>query len=79
MTRKTKLLLFMLAATVFNIAVTVICFTTLLLLYSLLLVPRLPAPAAPLGPPVLFVASLVLSFFIYRKALKTYLKKRPLN
>ncbi|MDR2471149.1 MAG: leader peptide processing enzyme [Treponema sp.] len=76
MTAKTRLLLFMLAATAFNIAATVIFFTALLLFYSFLLVPRLPPGAASFGPPVLFAVSVVLSFVIYRRLLAAYLKKR---
>jgi hypothetical protein len=78
-TKKVRLVLFMAAATAFNAAAAVVCFVLLLLLYTALAVPRIPAEAAPLGLPLLFIASLALSFLIYRRVLKGYLKKHPLE
>jgi hypothetical protein len=69
----------MFAATVFNIVVTVICFTLLLVLYSFLVIPRIPNETAFIAIPFLFVISVVLSFLIYQRALKVYLKKKPLT
>jgi hypothetical protein len=69
----------MFAATVFNIVITVICFALLLILYSVLLVPRISSKMIPLGFPFLFIAALVLSFMVYQKVLKVYLKKKPLT
>ncbi|GHV86160.1 hypothetical protein AGMMS50230_17680 [Spirochaetia bacterium] len=77
MTQKTRYIVFMLAATVFNIIVTVICFFVLWLIYMALLVPHIPAESAFVGLPVLFVAALVLSVVIYQRALKVFLKKWP--
>ena len=78
MTKKLKLVLFMLAATVFNIAATAICFIILMLLYTALLVPHISAESAFFGLPLLFTASMVLSFIVYQKLLKRYLHKLQL-
>jgi hypothetical protein len=67
----------MFAATVFNIVVTMICFTLLLLLYSILLVPHIPAERAFIAFPFLFVIAVILSFLVYQRVLKVYLKKKP--
>jgi len=77
MTKKGAFVLFIIAATVFNIIVTVICFMILLLLYSVFALPYIPDKADAVGFPLLFLVSLVLSFLIYQHALKLYLKKRP--
>ena len=78
MTKNLRLVLFMLAATIFKIAATAICFVVLMLLYSALLVPHMPAESAFFGLPLLFTVSIVLSFFIYQKVLKRYLHKLQL-
>jgi len=77
-TKNCKLVLFLLAATVFNIGATAICFIILMLLYTALLVPHIPAESAFFGLPLLFTVSIVLSFFIYQKVLKRYLHKLQL-
>ena len=69
---------FMAAATVFNVLVTAVCFVILSLLYMVFLIPYINEEMAFLGFSFLFVVSLVLSFFIYQRALKLYLKKWPL-
>ena len=74
---KMKYVLFMLAATVFNIVVTVICFIILSFLYTVILVPRVHEETAFVGFSLLFVVSVVLSFFIYNQALKLITKKYP--
>ena len=79
MTKKTKMALFMLVATVINIIFTVICFAILMLLYIVFLVPHIPEASRFVGFPVLFIVSLVVSFFVYKKALKSYLKKHPIQ
>jgi len=78
MTKNLRLVLFMLAATVFNIAATAISFIILMLLYTALLVPHMPAESAFFGLPLLFTASIILSFFAYQKLLKRYLHKLQL-
>jgi uncharacterized membrane protein (DUF485 family) len=73
--KKTNTLLFILAATVFNIIVTVICFTALLLFYAKFLAPRIPGEGQAWGFPAIFIAAIALSFVIYRLVLKQLLKK----
>lgn len=75
MSKKTNTVLFMLGATVFNIVITVACFVLLLVLYGRLLAPILPAEAAAWGLPIIFVASIVLAFFLYKFAVKFMMKK----
>ena len=77
MIKKAKYALFIAAATVFNMAVTIICFTILMLPYSVLLIPRISEKTAYAGVYLLLAAAIVFSFLIYRRALKLYLKKRP--
>ena len=69
----------MIVATAFNIAVTALCFVVLFLIYLGLLRNYLPAESFVLVVFVLFIGSLVLAFFIYRKAIKAFLKKHPLD
>ena len=71
--------LFMLAATVFNIVVTVICIAVLMLLYTVLVIPHIPDKASIIGVLLLFLVSFILSFIIYQKTLKLYLKKYPVS
>lgn len=78
MTKKARLALFVLAATVFNVVTTVLCATVLFLLYAALVVPRIPEKAAFVGFLPIFIAAFVLAFFIYRAVLKRYLEKHPL-
>ncbi|GHU82896.1 hypothetical protein FACS189468_7570 [Spirochaetia bacterium] len=74
MGRKINTILFILGATAFNILVTLLAFGGFLFLYYRLLLPRLPQDSIFLGLPVIFVCSVVLSFFVYRWALKRFLK-----
>ena len=75
MSKKTNTLLFILGGTVFNILITVFCFILFLLIYSKFLYPRLPESSAAWALPIIFVASIVTSFFIYRMAVKLMMKK----
>ncbi|MDR0623412.1 MAG: leader peptide processing enzyme [Treponema sp.] len=75
MSKKTNTLLFILGATFFNIIVTVVCFTALLVLYARFLAPLLPETGRSWGFPVIFIAAIALSFVIYRVALKQLMKK----
>jgi energy-coupling factor transporter transmembrane protein EcfT len=77
MTKKAHMVLFMFAATVFNIILTLICLSILVLLYSVFLVQHIPENKSFIGFPLIFLASLVLSYIIYQKFLKLYLKKHP--
>jgi hypothetical protein len=75
MSKKTNTLLFILGATFFNIVVTVVCFTALLVLYARFIAPLLPEGGRSWGFPVIFIAAIALSFVIYRVALKQLMKK----
>jgi len=74
---KAKYIALMFAATVFNIVVTMICFTLLLVLYSVLVIPRIPSEVIPIAFPFLFIIAVILSFLVYQRVLKVYLKKKP--
>jgi hypothetical protein len=73
--RKTNTLLFILAATLTNIALTLISFLVLYLLYAALLSPRLPADSVIWCLALIFLAALVVSFFVYQALLKLFMKK----
>jgi hypothetical protein len=75
MSKKTNTLLFILAATIFNILVTIICFLVLFILFVRFLAPNMPETAAGWGFPIIFIAAIALSFLIYRVLLKFLLKK----
>ena len=75
MSKKTNTILFILVATVFNVFVTVTCFILFLIIYSKFLFPRLSESISPWIMPVLFIASIVASFLVYRLALKIFMKK----
>ena len=79
MTKKTKMVLFLLSATAINVVLTVICFSILMLIYTVLIIPRIPDNVSFVGFPLIFLASLVIAFIVYQMALKLYLKKHPLN
>jgi hypothetical protein len=73
--KKTNTLLFILGGTVFNIIVTILSFTTLLLIYGKFFANLLPERGAAYAIPVIFVASIIASFFIYRLVIRTLFKK----
>ena len=73
--KKSNTLWFILAATLFNILLTLFCFISLLLLYAHSLAPLLPEEQAAWGFPVIFIGAIALSFVLYRIALKLAMKK----
>ena len=75
MSKKSNTLLFILAGTVFNIIITMISFFLFLLIYGGVLGNLLPEGSAAFAIPFIFVASIVTSFFIYRLAIKLFMKK----
>jgi energy-coupling factor transporter transmembrane protein EcfT len=79
MTKKPGMILFMLAATVFNIVITILCFLILMLIYTVFVVPHIPDNVSSYGFPIIFLASFFISFLAYQKALKLYLKKHPMK
>jgi hypothetical protein len=79
MSKKAKTIIFIIGATVFNIIVTVLCFLALLALYSRYLYFRIPEDSLAWALPVIFLASILASFLVYRLALKLIMKKVDLN
>jgi hypothetical protein len=79
MSKKSNTLLFILAATVFNILITIIAFLALLFLFTFAVRPRLPEPAANRAAawaiPVIFIGAIALSFVVYRIVLKVFMKR----
>ena len=75
MNKKANTILFILAATVFNIIVTVLCFLVILVLYSRFLYSIFPEESVAWALPVIFIASIVASFFVYRIVVKLIMKK----
>jgi hypothetical protein len=75
MNKKFNTILFMLGATLFNILVTVICFAALIVLYAKSIAPVIPESGQAWGFPLIFLASIVISFFAYRFVLKLFMTK----
>ena len=75
MNKKVNTVLFILGATVFNIMVTVVSFFLLLVLYAKLLAKILPQGAQAWSFPLIFITSLVISFFVYKFAFGFLIKK----
>ncbi|MDR0760666.1 MAG: leader peptide processing enzyme [Treponema sp.] len=79
MSKKTNTLFFILAATAFNILLTVAAFMALLLLFTFVIMPGLPesalAKAAAWAIPVIFIGAIAISFAVYRIILKVFMKK----
>jgi hypothetical protein len=79
MNKKANTLLFILGATFFNVIVTIAAFSALALLYAYLLLPHLPEDGRTWGFPLIFIASIAISFAAYRLALKLLVKKVELE
>jgi cbb3-type cytochrome oxidase subunit 3 len=77
MNKKANTILFILGATLFNIVVTVLSFIVLLLLYIKFIAAILPETGQAWGVPLLLIASIAVSFLVYRAVLKVLLKKIP--
>ena len=75
MSKKTNTLLFILGWTVFNIIITVLSFFIFLVIYSRFLNGLLPESSAAWAIPIIFVVSIVASFFVYRLIIKVIMKK----
>ena len=75
MSKKTNTFLFILAATLFNVVATILNFLIILLIYAKLLYPRLPENSIAWALPIVFILSIVMSFFVYRFVIKLMLKK----
>lgn len=75
MTKRERLVLFMLGATLFNILVTALMFVALILVYNFTFAKMIKAPSAALFIGLDFILSIVASSFIYKKVLDS-LRKR---
>jgi hypothetical protein len=75
MNKKINTVLFILGATVFNIMITVLSFFLLLVLYAKFLTKILPQGAQAWSFPLIFISSLVISFFVYKIVLGYLIKK----
>jgi len=77
MSKKTNTLLFVLAGTVFNILVTIISFILLCAFCIAFVFPRLSSDSQIQGWLMagIFIASIVISFLVYRLAVKILMKK----
>lgn len=69
MSKKTNMVVFMLVATIFNVAVTALLFIGIMWLYSVTLAKLLAQNAVVWAVMISFIASIILTVFIYRKAL----------
>jgi len=75
MNKKVNTLLFILGGTVFNILIAILCFVALTALYWNFLMPLMPEESRWWGFTIIFLASIVLSFVLYRLILKHLIKK----
>ena len=75
MNKKVNTLLFILGATLFNIIVTILCFVVLMILYARFFIVLLPEEGHTWVFPVMFIAAIAGTFFLYRLVLKLLLKK----
>jgi hypothetical protein len=75
MNKKLNTLLFILGATLFNILVAIISFVLLLLLYIRFIMIIIPEDGRSWGFTLIFLASLAISFMVYRIVLKHLLGK----
>ena len=75
MNKKFNTLLFVLGATLINILLMIILFLAAFVVYGLLLAPRLPAGANAVIVVVLFIVSIVGTYFIYHKLVTLMSKK----
>jgi len=75
MNKKANTALFILGATVFNVMITVLSFLLLLLLYEKILSQFLPQGVRDWEFPIIFIAAIAISFFVYKFALGFLIKK----
>jgi hypothetical protein len=75
MNKKINTVLFVLGATLFNILVTMLAFFLLLTLYYRFIMQHLPSGAQAWSFPLIFIASIAISYVIYHFTVKLLLKK----
>jgi hypothetical protein len=72
-------ILFIIAATLFNIVTTVLIFLGFFILFFSFVRPLISEGYVIWGIPVVFVVAIVVSFFLYNGVIKLFLKKIDLN
>jgi len=75
MNKKVNTLLFVLSATIFNIIVAIISFSVFFILYAEFLMNKLPESSKGWSTTLILLASLAVSFMVYRIVLKILIKK----
>ena len=75
MNKKVNTLLFILGATAFNIIVVILSFIILFYLYLRFVMDLIPEAERAWGFTFIFIASMVISFVVYRQVFKYLLKK----
>jgi len=75
MNKKVNTILFIIGATVFNVFIAAASMILLFLLYAKYLIELIPENGRPWGVFIIFIASLAISFVVYRAALKFILTK----
>ena len=75
MNKKVNTLLFIMGATLYNMLITVLAFWLLLLAYARFIERILPEGAQVWAFPLIFIASMVIAFIIYRYTIKLLIKK----
>nr|AGS53650.1 hypothetical protein [uncultured bacterium contig00086] len=74
MSKKTNTVLFILGGTVVNILITIICFFILMIIYGRIYT-IFPEGSEAWMLPVIFILSIVASFFVYKALIKFISKK----
>jgi len=75
MNKKVNTILFVLGATLFNVLTTLICLGLLIFIYIKFIYNLIPEQYAAWGFSIIFIASLAVSFIVYRNLLKYLMKK----
>jgi len=75
MNKKANTLLFILGATLFNVIIAVITFLILTVFYANFLIMKIPETGRAWGFTLILIASLAVSFLVYRAVLKYLLTK----
>jgi len=75
MDKKVNTILFILGATLFNVIIAVVSFFILFLFYVNFIMSNIPETSRGWGLIIIFVAAILISFFVYRAALKLLLSK----
>lgn len=79
MNKKANTILFVLGATVANVVIMLVIFLALFLLFGRLIAPSLPPQANQIIMLVLFIGSIVATYFIYHRLVKWLSEKYDLE